>query len=203
MIKIPFLIMSLRVARGVYNPEKERFHYYVSFKPTLDPTEEERGAEQRSPVDVAFSVTETGDLADLAFSLPPPCRSNRSLEYLSRTHSASVVEEKVFITVPGENGDLGPSGQGPSGIGRLWPDHRPGNQLKAPGNLATRKMARGEAFSNPATLASNSGLGFSTQAESLLQYFCEFYNAALVLPSTGLQIVLSLSLYNVLTLKSL
>jgi hypothetical protein len=30
--------MSLRVAQGVYNPEKARFHYYVSFKPTLDPT---------------------------------------------------------------------------------------------------------------------------------------------------------------------
>src|SRR6266853_2762563 len=89
VIKIPFLFMSLRVARGVYNPEKERFHYYVSFKPSLDPTEEERGADQRRPVDVAFSVTETGDLADLAFSLPPPCRGKRSLEYLSRTRSAA------------------------------------------------------------------------------------------------------------------
>jgi hypothetical protein len=97
--------MSLRVAQGVYNPEKERFHYYVSFKPSLDPTEEERGADQRYPVDVAISVTENGDLADLAFSLPELCRSRRSLEYLSRTHSASLVEEKVFITVPGLNGD--------------------------------------------------------------------------------------------------
>ena len=67
--------MSLRVARGVYNPEKDRFHYYVSFKPTLDPTEEERGAEQRHPIDVAMSVTENGDLADLAFQ---PCRRMRA-----------------------------------------------------------------------------------------------------------------------------
>jgi len=64
--------MSLRVARGVYNPEKERFHYYVSFKPTLDPTEEERAVERTYPVEVALSVTETGELADLAFSLPQP-----------------------------------------------------------------------------------------------------------------------------------
>jgi hypothetical protein len=114
--------MSLRVARGVYNPEKERFHYYVSFKPSLDPTEEERGAAQRRPVEVAFSVTETGDLADLAFSLPPSCRSKRSLEYLSRTQSASIVEEKVFITVPGQNGDSVLQGKGnleSDGFGRI------------------------------------------------------------------------------------
>src|ERR1051325_5865587 len=77
--------MSLRVARGVYNPEKERFHYYVSFKPTLDPTDEERDVERSHLVEVAISVTETGELADLAFSLPEPCRSHRSLEYLNRT----------------------------------------------------------------------------------------------------------------------
>jgi hypothetical protein len=114
--------MSLRVAQGVYNPEKDRFHYYVSFKPTLDPTEEERGAEQRHSVDVVISVTETGELADLAFSLPPACRSRRSLEYLSRTHSASVVDEKVFITVPGLNGDSVLQGKGSlelDGFGRI------------------------------------------------------------------------------------
>jgi len=97
--------MSLRVARGVYNPEKERFHYYVSFKPTLDPTEEQRGAEWTYPIEVALSVTETGELADVAFSLPQTLRSRRYLEYLVRTSSANVVEDKVFITVPGLSGD--------------------------------------------------------------------------------------------------
>jgi hypothetical protein len=104
--------MSLRVARGVYNPEKDRFHYYVSFKPTLDPTEEERGVEGSHSVEVALSVTETGELADLAFSLPQLCRSSRSLEYLNRTHSATLVDEKVFITVPGLNGDSVLQGKG-------------------------------------------------------------------------------------------
>ena len=104
--------MSLRVARGVYNPEKERFHYYVSFKPTLDPTEEERAVEGSHSVEVAISVTETGVLADLAFSLPQKCRNHRSLEYLKRTHSATVVDEKVFITVPGLNGDSVLQGKG-------------------------------------------------------------------------------------------
>lgn len=97
--------MSLRVARGVFNPEKERFHFYVSFKPTLDPTADERGVESSYPVDVAVSITETGELADVAFTLPEPCRGRRCLEYVSRSHSTSVVDGRVFVTVPGLNGD--------------------------------------------------------------------------------------------------
>src|SRR5215831_11510847 len=97
--------MSLRVARGVYNPEKERFHYYVAFKPALDPTMEERGANASYKIDVALSVTETGELADLAFTLPKPCCNNKTLQFLSGTDSASVVDERVFVTVPGLNGD--------------------------------------------------------------------------------------------------
>jgi hypothetical protein len=112
MIKIPFPFMSLRVARGVYNPEKERFHYYVSFKPTLDPTDDERAVEGSHSVEVALSVTETGELADLAFTLPDPCRNRRSLEYLNRTHSATLIEERVFVTVPGMNGDSVLQGRG-------------------------------------------------------------------------------------------
>lgn len=97
--------MALRVARGVYNPESERFHYYVSFKPTLDPTAEERAVEASYRIEVAVSLTETGELADLAFALPEPCRNRRCLEYVARIHSASVVEDRVFVTVPGLNGD--------------------------------------------------------------------------------------------------
>ncbi len=114
--------MSLRVARGVYNPERERFHYYVSFKPTLDPTEEDRGADTSYPIDVALSITETGELADLAFSLPERARTRRSLEYLSRTVSASIVNERVFITVPDLNGDSVLEGRGKlelDGFGRV------------------------------------------------------------------------------------
>jgi hypothetical protein len=97
--------MSLRVARGDYNPEQDRFQFYVSFKPALDPTAEERGANVRYKIDVALSVTETGELADLAFSLPKPCCNNKSLQYVAGTDSASVVAERVFVTVPGLNGD--------------------------------------------------------------------------------------------------
>ncbi len=105
VIKNFFFPMALRVARGVFNPEKERFHYYVSFKPTLDPTEEERDVEARHKISVAFSVTETGELADLAFVLPESCCNQQSLQYVTRTDSASVVEDRVFVVVPGMNGD--------------------------------------------------------------------------------------------------
>ena len=97
--------MSLRVARGVFNPEKERFHYYVSFKPTLDPTEEQRDVEASHRIDVAVSVTETGELADLTFTLPEACCNKQSLQYVTRTDSASVVNDRVFVVVPGMNGD--------------------------------------------------------------------------------------------------
>lgn len=97
--------MSVRVARGIYNPEKERIHFYVAFKPALDPTADDRGAEASYPVDVALSVTETGELADIAFELPKPCCNTKSLMFLQTTDSASVIDEKVFVTVPGLNGD--------------------------------------------------------------------------------------------------
>ena len=97
--------MSLKVARGVYNPEKGRFHFYVAFKPALDPTAQERGVEVSFPIEVALSVTETGELADLAFELPLPCRNRDSTLFLSRTDSASVVDQRVFVTVPGLSGD--------------------------------------------------------------------------------------------------
>ena len=96
--------MSLRVARGVFNPEKERFHYYVSFKPTLDPTDEEREVEDRHKFDVAVLITETGELADLAFTLPTRAAT-------SNPCNTSIVPtpprggDHVFVTVPGMNGD--------------------------------------------------------------------------------------------------
>ncbi|MBZ5522626.1 MAG: hypothetical protein LAP21_10350 [Acidobacteriia bacterium] len=97
--------MSLTVARGVYNPEKDRFHFYVAFKPGLDPTAAERGVEVSFPIEVALSLTETGELADLAFELPPPCRARDTLLYLVKTDSVSIIDQHIFVTVPGLNGD--------------------------------------------------------------------------------------------------
>jgi len=97
--------MALNVARGVYNPEKDRFQFYVAFKPGLDPTATERGVESSFLMEVALSLTETGELADLAFELPSPCRDRDTLLYLAKTDSASIVDQRVFVTVPGLSGD--------------------------------------------------------------------------------------------------
>jgi hypothetical protein len=58
----------------------------------------------------------------LTFSLPENARNRRSLEYLSRTASASVVNERVFITVPDLSGDSVLEGRGNlelDGFGRI------------------------------------------------------------------------------------
>ena len=113
--------MSLRVAKA-FTTRRRNVSTITSLQAQA---RSHRGRPRRGatpPVDVAISVTETGELADLAFSLPQPCRGRRSLEYLSRTLSASVVEEKVFITVPGDNGDSVLQGKGNlelDGFGRI------------------------------------------------------------------------------------
>ena len=122
MVKIPFPLCPFEW-RVVFTIRRKTVStIYVSFKPTLDPTDDERDVEGSHSVDVAISVTETGELADLAFSLPEPCRSRRSLEYLNRTQSATLIEERVFITVPGMNGDSVLQGKGTlelDGAGRI------------------------------------------------------------------------------------
>src|SRR5258708_37844146 len=95
--------MSVRIARGIYNPEKERIHFYVAFKPALDPTADDRGAEASYPVDGALSVTETGELADIAVKLPKPGCNTKSVMFRQTTDSDIVIDEKVYATVPGLN----------------------------------------------------------------------------------------------------
>ena len=126
--------MSLSVARGVYNPEKERFHFYVAFKPGLDPTAKERGVEASFPIEVAVSLTETGELADLAFELPPPCEAKEVLLYISRTPSASIVRRHHLRRRPGVRPQRRRRDRDhrQPGTRRRGKDHRGGNRLGLP-----------------------------------------------------------------------
>ena len=94
--------MSFQVDRSPFDPESG-FEYYICFKPAV----EVEGDEVRSRVSIeaAISLSETGDVADLAFMLPKDCRSDHSLCFLKRDPYASCVENRVFIALPGLSGD--------------------------------------------------------------------------------------------------
>jgi len=57
------------------------------------------------PVEAAISVSETGELADLAFELPKPCRNDLALQFIRNDAMADYIEPKVLIAVPGFSGD--------------------------------------------------------------------------------------------------
>jgi hypothetical protein len=94
--------MSIRIDRGDYDPKNGRFRYFVSFS-SNDVENDEVHA--RVPVEVAVSVSETGELADLAFQLPKVCRADAALSLLRNEPTAKQVDSRVFISVPGRSGD--------------------------------------------------------------------------------------------------
>jgi hypothetical protein len=94
--------MSMRIEQSGYDPQ-DGFLYYVIFKPTLELGDET--VNMRMPVSAAVSVTETGELADLVFELPKQCRTDEALHYIKNDEAAEYVEPRVFIVVPGCNGD--------------------------------------------------------------------------------------------------
>jgi hypothetical protein len=94
--------MTFRVERSQYDPQ-EGFLYYVAFKPNLEIEADEVHA--RMPVEAAVSVSETGDLADLTFVLPKTCRNDQALTFIKKEQMAGYAENRVFIAIPGYNGD--------------------------------------------------------------------------------------------------
>ncbi len=85
------------------------FRYYVSFKPhALDDV----GDYARVPVDVALSVCENGDLADMTFEVPKYCRTDRALAFIQQQEEASYVTPRVFVARQGVNGDAVVNGLG-------------------------------------------------------------------------------------------
>lgn len=95
--------MSLYIERSPIDPDEPRPRYYVCFKPNL--TRDETEVHLRVPIEVAVSVSENGDLADLAFELPKKYRNEQALSYIRRHDVASFVDPRVFVTMPGSSGD--------------------------------------------------------------------------------------------------
>jgi hypothetical protein len=98
------MYIPIQVERSDFDPSVG-FQYYVYFKPYM--MEEEGGGivHQRMPVETAVSVNENGDLADFTFELPKSCRNDHALTFLRRHQGVNYVPPRVFIDVPGQNGD--------------------------------------------------------------------------------------------------
>jgi len=90
--------MAFRVDRTVFDPDSG-FEYYICFKPASQVDGDE--VTSRISVEVAVSVSETGDIADLSFMLPKACRSEYALTYISKDPTAICVENRVFVALPG------------------------------------------------------------------------------------------------------
>jgi hypothetical protein len=94
----------INVERSEFDPKDGRCQYYVLLKPNV--SKEEVEVHMRVPVEVGISVSETGDLADLSFVVPKKYRTDHALSFLkAHRESASYVDPRVFISIPGNNGD--------------------------------------------------------------------------------------------------
>jgi hypothetical protein len=94
--------MTIQVERTEFD-EQLGYQYYVAFH--TNGTFDEDEVHERVTVDVAISLCENGDLADLSFELPKFCRSKKALEFLAKTGNARYIEPRLYITLPGLSGD--------------------------------------------------------------------------------------------------
>lgn len=106
--------MYVQVERTDIDPHTGRCRYYVSLKP--DMSREDAEAKVRVAVEAAISVSETGDLADVTFTLPKKYRGQTALTFIAKLSKStagakqaqgtvSYVPPRVFIAVPGYHGD--------------------------------------------------------------------------------------------------
>jgi hypothetical protein len=95
-------MMGIRVERAEFDPVLG-FLYYVVFKPNLEIGVED--VQTSSEVEVAVSLTENGELADLTFVLPKQLRNPQALEFICGEGEGSYVEPNVFAAVKERSGD--------------------------------------------------------------------------------------------------
>lgn len=94
--------MPIHIERGDFDPQRGRFQYFVCFtRNGLDDDD----IRSRVPVEMSVSVSENGELADMSFQLPKNCRQDQALALLSQEPAAQAVDSRVFISIPGLNGD--------------------------------------------------------------------------------------------------
>jgi hypothetical protein len=94
--------MAIQVERTEFDDEMG-YQYYVAFNSNGSFEEDE--VHDRVPVEVAVSLCENGDLADFSLELPKNCRSEAALDFLKTAGNARYIEPRLYITMPGLNGD--------------------------------------------------------------------------------------------------
>jgi len=95
--------MDIFVERTNFSADDGRFQYYVGLKPNT--AKDDLEVQTRVPVEVAVSVSENGELVDLAFEVPKKWRSDQALTYLKKNERVNYVDPRVFIAFTGLSGD--------------------------------------------------------------------------------------------------
>jgi hypothetical protein len=93
--------MPINIKRGTFDPEDGSFQYELQFKAVVDDDE----IQSSVAIEVAFSVSENGELADLTFMVPKSVRNDQAMKFLRQENNASFVDSRMFIVMPGTNGD--------------------------------------------------------------------------------------------------
>ena len=93
--------MGIQVRREKFDPEAGQYQYHLQFKPV----EDDREVRASVSVEVAFSISENGELAELSFTLPKVMRNEQAMKYLNQEESVNAVDSRVFIVVPPASGD--------------------------------------------------------------------------------------------------
>jgi hypothetical protein len=94
--------MSILVERSEFDPGSG-YQYYVTFNP--NGTMEEDEVHSRIPVEVAVSLSENCDLADLSLEVPKTLRTRESMDFIRPNTNARFLDPRLFVTFPGMNGD--------------------------------------------------------------------------------------------------
>lgn len=96
--------MPIQIDRSNFDSEDGRYQYYVAFKGNTN--REEADVHLRVPVEVAVSVSETGELVDLSFEVPKKYRNEVALTFIKKeAPQANYVDPRVFVAIPGQSGD--------------------------------------------------------------------------------------------------
>src|SRR5437764_14135873 len=82
--------MGIQVRREKFDPEAGQYQYHLQFKPV----EDDREVRASVSVEVAFSISENGELAELSFTLPKVMRNQHAMKYLTQRASGNTVDSR-------------------------------------------------------------------------------------------------------------